>query len=193
MARLKDGVTLDAARAQLQSIAAQLEREYPASNRSQGAVVSLLATQIIGDIQPILLLLLVGAGLLLVIALVNVVSLLLVRSEGRKRELAVRSTLGASGWRLVRQFITEAVVLVGMHNLLFWNFSSAPAQLSVELTGSAKPLRARQLSLDAVTASADENARLRPEGTLDVEQGTLHHVRLPPYGITFWELLAANR
>jgi len=114
VARLKDGVTLDAARAQLQSIAAQLEREYPASNRSQGAVVSLLATQIIGDIQPILLLLLVGAGLLLVIALVNVVSLLLVRSEGRKRELAVRSTLGASGWRLVRQFITEAVVLVGM-------------------------------------------------------------------------------
>ncbi len=80
-----------------------------------------------------------------------------------------------------------------MHNLLFWNFSSSPAQLSLELTGSRSPLRARQLSLDAATASADENARLRPEGTLDVEQGTPHHVRLAPYGITFWELLARNR
>ena len=70
-----------------------------------------------------------------------------------------------------------------MHNLLFWNFSSSPAQLSVELTGSRSPLRARQLSLDAATASADENARLRPEGTLDVEQGTPHHVRLAPTGL----------
>jgi predicted permease len=114
VARLKDGASLETARAQMQSIAAQLEREYPRSNRSQGAAVSLLSAQILGDIQPILLLLLVGAGLLLVIALVNVISLLLVRSEGRKRELAVRSTLGASGWRLVRQFVTEAVVLVGI-------------------------------------------------------------------------------
>ena len=65
--------------------------------------------------------------------------------------------------------------------------------MSVELTGARSPLRARQLSLDATTASADENARLKPEGTLDVEQGTPHHVRLAPYGITFWELLARDR
>ena len=58
------------------------------------------------------MLLLGGAGLLLAIACVNVVSLLLVRSEGRKRELAVRSTLGASNGRLIRQFVTEALVLV---------------------------------------------------------------------------------
>jgi hypothetical protein len=80
-----------------------------------------------------------------------------------------------------------------MHNLLFWNFSPAPAQVSVELSGARSTLRARQLSLDATTASTDENARLKPEGTLDVEHGTPHHVRLAPYGITFWELLTRNR
>jgi hypothetical protein len=80
-----------------------------------------------------------------------------------------------------------------MHNLLFWNFSPAPAEVTVALTGVPAPLRARQLSLDATTASADENARLRPEGTLDVQHGTPHRVKLAPYGITFWELLPASR
>jgi macrolide transport system ATP-binding/permease protein len=111
VARLKDGVTVQMALADMTSIAKQLEVQYPGSNRDQGASVMPLSEEIVGDIRPILLVLLGGAGLLLVIACVNVSSLLLVRSEARKREIAVRGALGASPGRLVRQFITEALVL----------------------------------------------------------------------------------
>ena len=108
VARLKDGVTVQSALADMTAIAKQLEVQYPGSNRDQGASVKPLYEEIVGDIRPILLVLLGGAGLLLVIACVNVSSLLLVRSESRKREIAVRGALGASPSRLVRQFITEA-------------------------------------------------------------------------------------
>jgi predicted permease len=112
VARLKDGVTVAAAQANMSAIAQQLERQYPDSNRGQGALVQPLAKYIVGDIKPILLILLSGAGLLLLIACVNVASLLLVRSESRKREIAVRGALGAGPTRLARQFVTEGLVLV---------------------------------------------------------------------------------
>jgi macrolide transport system ATP-binding/permease protein len=111
VARLKDGVTMQMALAEMRSVAKQLEVQYPGSNRGQGASVMPLSEEIVGDIRPILMVLLGGAGLLLLIACVNVSSLLLVRSEARKREIAVRGALGASRARLVRQFITEALVL----------------------------------------------------------------------------------
>jgi macrolide transport system ATP-binding/permease protein len=116
--RLKDGVTVQSALAEMAAIAKQLEVQYPGSNRDQGASVKPLYEQIVGDIRPILLVLLGGAVLLLVIACVNVSSLLLVRSESRKREIAVRGALGASPSRLVRQFITEAALLVCAGGLL---------------------------------------------------------------------------
>ncbi len=112
VARLKNGVSVEAALADMKSIAAQLEKQYPDSNLGQGALVMPLSEAIVGDIRPILLVLLSGAGLLLLIACVNVSSLLLVRAENRKREMAVRGALGASPARLVRQFITEGCVLV---------------------------------------------------------------------------------
>ncbi|HTD96873.1 MAG TPA: ABC transporter permease [Edaphobacter sp.] len=112
VARLKDGVSVATALADMQSIAQQLERQYPDSNRGQGASVRPLYEVIVGDIRPILLVLLGGAALLLLIACVNVASLLLVRSESRRREIAVRGALGASRGRLTRQFITESLVLV---------------------------------------------------------------------------------
>lgn len=125
VARLKNGASVRTALADMKSIASLLERQYPDSNRDQGAAVIPLSDAIIGDIRPILLVLLVGAVLLLVIACVNVASLLLVRSESRRREIAVRSALGASVTRLVSQFITEGCVLVAAGSVLgiasaFW-------------------------------------------------------------------------
>ena len=110
--RLKDGVSVEMARANMKSIASQLELQYPTDNRGQGAFVAPLSEVIVADIRPVLLALLGGAGLLLVIACVNVTSLLLVRSESRKREIAVRGALGASRLRLVRQFTADGLVLV---------------------------------------------------------------------------------
>jgi predicted permease len=124
IARLKEGVTVAAALSEMTLIAQQLEKQFPDSNRGQGALVIPLSELIVGDIRPVLLMLLSGALLLLVIACVNVASLLLVRSERRKRELNIRGALGASPARLLMQFVTEAVVLVGAGSALGVLFAS---------------------------------------------------------------------
>ncbi len=116
--RLKPGVTIAEAGAAMAVIARQLERQYPDSNRDQGAVVRPLADVIVGNIRPTLWLLLGGAALLLGIACTNVVSLLLVRTESRRRELSVRLALGASRARIIRHFVTEAGVLVAIAAVL---------------------------------------------------------------------------
>jgi len=112
--RLRDGVTMQQALADLSGIAAQLERQYPDSNKDQGASVIPLAELIVGYVRPVLLTLLAGAGLLLLIACVNVASLMLVRSESRRREMAVRGALGATPARMMRQFVTEGMALAGV-------------------------------------------------------------------------------
>jgi len=110
--RLKDGVSQDAALADVTRIAKDLESQYPDTNRNIGVKVVPLSEVIVGDVKPVLLVLLSGAGLLLLIACINVASLLLVRSETRRREWSVRRALGATRARLVRQFVIEGLVIV---------------------------------------------------------------------------------
>jgi macrolide transport system ATP-binding/permease protein len=112
--RLRDGVTPAAAFQEMKGIAAQLAVEYPGSNQGQGASVTPLSALIVGQVRPILFTLLSAAGLLLLIACVNVASLLLVRSEVRRREIAVRGALGATRVRLARQFATEGLLLAAV-------------------------------------------------------------------------------
>ena len=95
----------------MKAIAVKLAIQYPGSNKGQGASVQPLSDVIIGPLRPIMFTLLAASGLLLVIASVNVASLLLVRSESRRREIAVRGALGATPARISRQFITEALLL----------------------------------------------------------------------------------
>lgn len=146
--RLKDGVSVQSALADMTTVAQQLERQYPDSNRGQGASVIPLSEAFVGDIRPILLTLLGGAGLLLLIACVNVASLLLVRSESRRREIAVRGALGASRTRLSRQFITEGLLLVALGSTL--GVASAFATMRLLLHLLSKDMRVQMPYLNAL-------------------------------------------
>jgi len=111
LGRLRDGVSIEAATAEAKTITARLEKDYPESNKGRSARLVPFRDAIVGDIRPTLLLLFSGAGLLLLIAYVNLASLLLVRAESRKQETVLRGVLGASVGRLTHQFVTEGVLL----------------------------------------------------------------------------------
>ena len=111
IARLKPGVSLEAAQAQMGTIARRLGEEYPDANKGIGVAVVALREQLAGRARTQLLLLLGAVGLVLLVACVNVANMLLARSFSREREVAIRTSLGASRWHLLRQLLVESIML----------------------------------------------------------------------------------
>jgi putative ABC transport system permease protein len=111
LGRLQSGVTVEQARQEMESISAQLEREYPNTNSGTGAMTQKLIDVLVEEIRPALIVLFGAVVFVLGVACVNVANLLLVRAAERQRDIAVRLALGAGRWRIVRQLLSESMLI----------------------------------------------------------------------------------
>lgn len=146
--RLKPGVTIEQARADMAGVTRNLAAAYPDVDKGIGATILPLKQEMVGDVQPFLLVLLAAVGFVLLIACVNVANLLLARSTGRGREFAVRVALGAGRGRVIRQLLTESVALAVAGGGLGLLLASWGTRAAVGVLPTALP-RAQEIGLDS--------------------------------------------
>jgi predicted permease len=146
--RLKAGVALSQAKADMDGVAENLAVAYPEADKAAGITLVSMKEDMVGNVQPFLIVLLAAVGFLLLIACANVANLLLARSMGRSREFAIRSALGANHMRVIRQLLTESMLLAGLGGALglllaFWGTKAVLGTLPGALP------RANEVSLDS--------------------------------------------
>jgi putative ABC transport system permease protein len=145
--RLKPGSAMTAAQADLNAIAARAEKDSPASNSGWDTTLQSLQESVVGEIRPAIATLTAAVGFVLLIACVNLANLLLSRSSARRQEIGIRSSLGAGQGRLIRQLLTESLLLAALGAALGLALAWAGTRLLVNLNPDILP-RAKEIALD---------------------------------------------
>jgi putative ABC transport system permease protein len=146
--RLKAGSSLTAAQADLNAIAARADQQFPDSNSGWDTTLKSLQESVVGEIRPAMLTLTAAVGFVLLIACVNLANLLLSRSAARRQEIGIRSSLGAGRGRLIRQLLTESLLLAALGAALGLALAWVGTRLLVNLNPNILP-RAKEIALDA--------------------------------------------